>query len=213
MTDTRTPTDGSEDPQRAVEAHTRPRREAILNAAIEQLILRGIASVRVSDVAAACGISTGLVHYHFATKDQLVAEAFAFEAHRDLSAMSRIMKRELSALERLQLGMELYGPGRDAPGWRIWIDGWSESLRNDQLRGVIRRLNKSWADATEKLILEGAEDGSFQVTHARASARRLLALIDGLSVRAVLWPEEPGAADVRSWVRETIRAELRHGMS
>lgn len=187
---------------------TQVRREEILEAAVEQLIARGIASVRVADVATSRGISTGLVHYHFATKDQLIAEAFAFEGNRDLAALELILASGVPPRERLSRGLELYGPTGDARGWRIWIDGWSESLRNEALRTVIHDLNGAWVRAIVALLDEGVADGSILVSDTRVTASRILALVDGMSVRAVLWPEEPSTTDLRGWVAEAIAAEL-----
>ena len=65
------------------------RREEILLAAIAEVERVGLAAVRVADVAAALGVSTGLVFYHFRTKDELVAEAFTYAVERDLAAMDR----------------------------------------------------------------------------------------------------------------------------
>ena len=76
------------------------RREEILLAAIGEVERVGLAAVRVSDVAAALGISTGLVFYHFGTKDELVAEAFTYAVERDLAAMDRAAARRGSALDR-----------------------------------------------------------------------------------------------------------------
>lgn len=189
---------------------TQVRREEILEAAVEQLISRGIGSVRIADVATSRDISTGLVHYHFATKNQLIAAAFAFEGGRDLAALERILANGMPPRERLARGLELYGPTGDARGWRIWIDGWSESLRNEALRTVIHDLNGTWVRAITGLLDEGVADGSIRVPDTRVAASRILALVDGMSVRAVLWPEEPGTNDLRSWVADAIAAELGH---
>ena len=59
---------------RAVEV----RRDASLAATVEVLDRGGLAATRVADVAAELGVSPSLVFYHFGTKDDLVAEAFAY---------------------------------------------------------------------------------------------------------------------------------------
>ena len=56
------------------------RREELLRAAIEQIEARGVAAVRIADVASALGVSNALVLYHFATKEKLVAAAFTYAA-------------------------------------------------------------------------------------------------------------------------------------
>uniref|UniRef100_UPI00117ECAA0 helix-turn-helix domain-containing protein n=1 Tax=Streptomyces glaucescens TaxID=1907 RepID=UPI00117ECAA0 len=49
------------------------RRQELLRATVEQIEARGVAAVRISDVASALGVSNALVLYHFSTKEKLVA--------------------------------------------------------------------------------------------------------------------------------------------
>src|SRR5690349_24568673 len=117
------------------------RREEILLAAIAELERVGLAAVRVSDVAAALGVSTGLVFYHFGTKDQLVAEAFTYAVERDLATMERAASRRGKVLDRLRAVLRSYGPTGSAAGWRLWIDGWSYAQHEPVLAEHFRRLD------------------------------------------------------------------------
>ena len=116
------------------------RREEILLGAIAEVERVGLAAVRVSDVAAALGISTGLVFYHFRTKDELVAEAFTYAVERDLAAMDRAAVRRGSALDRVRAVLRLYGPTGSATGWRLWIDGWSLAQHEPVIAAHFRDL-------------------------------------------------------------------------
>ena len=50
-------------------------RERILAAAVRQIAEEGIDGVRIARIAMAAGVSTSLVHYHFDSRDALLAEA------------------------------------------------------------------------------------------------------------------------------------------
>ena len=50
------------------------RRQQILAATHRVTLARGLHDLRVADVAAELGVSTGLIHYHFATRDELLGE-------------------------------------------------------------------------------------------------------------------------------------------
>ena len=76
------------------------RREEILLSAINEVERVGLAAVRVSDIAAALGISTGLVFYHYGTKDELVAEAFTYAVGRDLAILED--ERRLEGAVRME---------------------------------------------------------------------------------------------------------------
>ena len=53
-------------------------RERILAAAVERIADEGIDEVRIARVAMDAGVSTSLVHYHFDTREALLAEALEY---------------------------------------------------------------------------------------------------------------------------------------
>ena len=48
-------------------------RERILDAAVRRIASDGIDAVRIARIAMDAGVSTGLVHYHFETREALLA--------------------------------------------------------------------------------------------------------------------------------------------
>ena len=57
-------------------------RERILDAAVHRIAADGIDDVRIARIAIDAGVSTALVHYHFATREALLAEALAHSFDR-----------------------------------------------------------------------------------------------------------------------------------
>jgi AcrR family transcriptional regulator len=106
------------------------RREELLRAAIEQIEARGVAAVRIADVATALGVSNALVLYHFSTKEKLVAAAFTYAAEDDLAHLRKLLGRRTTALRRLRAAVRWYAPTGQAKGWRLWIEGWAVALRD-----------------------------------------------------------------------------------
>ncbi|GAA4629596.1 TetR family transcriptional regulator C-terminal domain-containing protein [Actinoallomurus vinaceus] len=185
------------------------RREEILRAAVAQIAERGVAAVRVADVAAALGVSTALVFYHFRSKDRLVAEAFAYAARRDLDRLADVAGSGDSARRRLVRALRLYHPsGSAAPGWRLWIDGWSAALRTPELRRVCRRLDLRWRDTIAGLIAEGVAAGEFSCADPEAAAWRITALIDGLSVQTTVHRGVLTRRQAETWAYEQAAREL-----
>ena len=66
------------------------RRAEILEVTCQVVIERGFAATRVADVANKLGVSTGLIHYHFASKDQLITEMLRSAAERDITKARRL---------------------------------------------------------------------------------------------------------------------------
>ncbi|MEV0400146.1 TetR family transcriptional regulator C-terminal domain-containing protein [Actinoallomurus sp. NPDC050550] len=185
------------------------RREEILRAAVAQIAERGVAAVRVADVAAALGVSTALVFYHFRSKDRLVAEAFAYAARRDLDRLAEVAGSGGSARRRLVRALRLYHPsGSAAPGWRLWIDGWSAALREPELRRVCRRLDLRWRDTIAGIIAEGVAAGEFSCADPEAAAWRITALIDGLSVQTTVHRGVLTRRQAEAWAYDQAAREL-----
>jgi AcrR family transcriptional regulator len=184
------------------------RREEILEATVEQIKKRGIVATRVTDVASALGVSSGLVFYHFEGKDQLLEEAFAYAVRRDLAALDAICARDAPALDRLKAALRLYGPTGKAPGWLLWVDGWAASLRDPGLRRVIRGLDTRWRRAIEQLIAEGAAAGEFQCDDPRGAAWRITALLDGLAVQLIVRKTGLTKSETTAWVSALVASEL-----
>ncbi|MGW5370711.1 TetR/AcrR family transcriptional regulator [Streptomyces sp. NPDC004009] len=180
----------------------------MLRAAIGQIEARGVAAVRIADVAAALGVSNALVLYHFSTKEKLVAAAFAHAAEDDLARLRALLGRRTSALRRLRAAVRWYAPTGQAKGWRLWIEGWAVSLREPALREVARDLDQRWKAAIAEVIAEGVAAGEFTCPDPASTALRLTALLDGLAVQLTSYPGAVARARAQEWVDEALAREL-----
>ena len=183
------------------------RREEILTATIDQIEARGMSQVRVGDVARALGVSTGLVFYHFDTKDALFVAALEFAVERDLARLDRTLARGEDSVDRLRRVIAAYGPTGSAPGWTLWIHAWSTALREPTIRTALRRLDDRWRQALQDVVTDGRAKGEFQCSDPAATVARIGGLLDGLSV-AVLVYRSLTRTQLRVWVREATAAEL-----
>lgn len=185
------------------------RREEILGETARQLQARGLAGIRAVDVARALGVSTGLIFYHFDTMERLLGATFDHVARQDLDRLQAVLDGPGDALERLWRALDLYAPTGTGSGWTLWIDGWSTALRDEQLRAVVRRLDRRWKRAIATLVEEvaAAADPPGRVDPG-AAATRITALLDGLAVQRLVRGDTLSAGRLRSWVRAYARAEL-----
>ncbi|MBA9049414.1 TetR family transcriptional regulator C-terminal domain-containing protein [Streptomyces griseofuscus] len=184
------------------------RQGELLRAAVEQIEARGVAAVRIADVAAALGVSNALVLYHFSTKEKLVAAAFAHAAEDDLARLRKLLGRRTTALRRLRAAVRWYAPTGQAKGWRLWIEGWAAALREPALREVTRDLDRRWKAALAEVIAEGVSDGEFSCPDPQAAALRLTALLDGLAVQLTSYPGSVPRARAQEWADEALAREL-----
>ncbi|MFJ4964566.1 Nucleoid occlusion factor SlmA [Streptomyces sp. ADI96-02] len=184
------------------------RREELLRAAVEQIEVRGVSSVRIADVASALGVSNALVLYHFSTKEKLVSAAFAYAAEVDLAHLRKLLARRTTALRRLRAAVRWYAPSGRAEGWRLWIEGWAASLREPALREVAGALDRRWKAELAEVIEEGVAAGEFACDDAVSAAWRLTALLDGLAVQMTSYAGPLPRATMLRWADEALAREL-----
>ncbi|MFM9094631.1 MAG: TetR family transcriptional regulator C-terminal domain-containing protein [Acidimicrobiaceae bacterium] len=160
------------------------RRIEILEATCDVVIERGFAGTRVADVAKRLGVSNSLIHYHFASKEELLAAAFEHYARKDLVDMQHDSDSAPTCVAKLWRLIESYVPeGSDDVEWMIWIDAWGEALRNPKMKPISQQLDEQSIAVFEKVLRAGNEAGEFHCVHPRESATRISGLIDGLAVQ------------------------------
>jgi AcrR family transcriptional regulator len=184
------------------------RLDALLRTACDVIVERGLANTRTADVARAAGVSQALVFYHFATKERLLAQAFAYAAERDLARLDAVVRSTATPLVKLKRVLKLYAPTGRAKSWAMWIDGWSESLRTPELEKVSRRLDLRWKQDLTEIISAGVRDRTFTCVDPAGAAWRINALIDGLAVQVAVHDRVISRRQVSEWVRMSTAREL-----
>jgi AcrR family transcriptional regulator len=183
------------------------RREEILVATIAEIERSGMSSLRVSDVATSLGVSSGLVFYHFATKDALLVDALEYAVVRDADRLDKALAKSGEPVERLRWVLTSYGPTGAAHGWTLWIEAWSTALREPSIRASLRKLDRRWRDALQHVIDEGVAAGAFTCSDPPGSVARVGALLDGLSVATLIY-ESVSRKQLQSWVRNATADEV-----
>jgi AcrR family transcriptional regulator len=183
------------------------RREEILTGTLAVVEQEGLAATRVSDVASALGVSPALVFYHFSTKDDLVAAAFALAAERDLARLEEVAAGGDAPLDRLRRMLRLYGPTGPAEGWRLWIDAWALAQREREIQAVMRRMDQRWCAVLRDVVEAGVATSDFRCPDPPAAVTRISALLDGLSVATLVYGSVT-RTQLRSWVAEAVAREL-----
>ena len=185
------------------------RRVEVLGETVRQIREKGMAAVRIADVAEGMDVSPALIIYHFETKEKLLVGALTHAAERDLLKLARIMRVPGPPVETLVAALAWYAPTGQARGWRIWVDAWSAAMRDEALAAVIADLQGKWTSAIVGIIEAGVADGTFTSPNPHEAATRLTALLDGLAVRMVVHKERIGRAELHRWLLGQIAWELQ----
>jgi AcrR family transcriptional regulator len=179
-------------------------RERILDAAIERIASDGIDGVRIARIAMDAGVSTALVHYHFATREALLAEALehSFERAGDVRTADT---GESPAVQRLRDMVEqcLPLPGDQEQDWVLWVELWLRAVRHPELRPtaakLYARMHAWFADAIEA--------GGFDCDADRV-ADHAIALLDGFGLRVLLGDPAMPVERAREEVWDALAREL-----
>jgi AcrR family transcriptional regulator len=185
-------------------------RQRILDAAVRRIAREGLDEVRIARIAMDARVSSALVHYHFASRDALLAEAL--EHSYALAGEVRIGPREpgRGAVETLRAMIEqcLPLPGAQRDDWLLWVELWLRAARRPELRPTAARLYERLHDWFADTIVAGAESGAWTAADPHRSTDLILALIDGFGVRSLAGDPRLDADAVRKAVWRGAAAEL-----
>jgi AcrR family transcriptional regulator len=189
------------------------RRRQILEATHRVTLARGLHELRVSDVADELDVSSGLIHYHFATKDELIEAMLGAMAEREIAGVRRSIERLATPEERLARVIDVYLPSsRRDHSWLLWIDVWGEALRDANLRRISEELDNAWVELMADVIAGGVGTGAFRCDDPVASAWRLCALLDGLGLQVVLHHGTMTRVQMHKHVHQAAALELGYDL-
>jgi AcrR family transcriptional regulator len=189
-------------------------RERILAAAVRRISIEGIDGVRIARLAMDAGVSTALVHYHFDTRDQLLAEALEFSyKHAGEIRLPDEPPGGASHAERLQAMIDSCLPGSEVQrdDWVLWLELWLRAAREPGLRPFAEDLYGRLHQWFAREIEAGVADGEFDRCDPDEVADRALALIDGFGVRALIGDPAVPLDRARRAVSSALAVELRIG--
>ena len=181
-------------------------RERILQAACDLIAERGIGGARIAQIAKAAGVSTALVHYHFRTREVLLAETLDYAF--DVAAAVRLRANwdngesatDGSASRRLADVVEQSLPTTD-PGrreWQLWAELWLGAARDPSLRPIAAQMYARYRTWIATAVAEGVATGDLA-----------MALIDGLGLRVLLGDPSMPLERARERIGEVLARELQ----
>lgn len=189
-------------------------RERILAAAVSRIASEGIDGVRIARIAMDAGVSSALVHYHFETRESLLAEALDYSyTHAGDVRLDGGLPEHASHAERLAAMIDQCLPTTPEleQDWVLWVELWLRAVRHPELRPVAEelyaRLRAWFADE----ITAGMADGEFARCDPQDVADRTLALLDGFGVRTLIGDSTMPLERARGAVSSSLARDLGLG--
>jgi AcrR family transcriptional regulator len=165
--------------------------QRIIEAMRSSVGARGAAASTFDHVAREAGVSRGLLHYYFGTKEQLLVEVVRQDCQIRIEAMdARIARAETvdEIVEALVAGLEDFIGGE--PTLAVIYEMLSASRRSDDIRAELAELYRRWrAHLAESLRAKEREGVVRLQGDPESVASILFALGDGLGIQVVSDPD------------------------
>ncbi|WP_067480045.1 TetR/AcrR family transcriptional regulator [Actinomadura hibisca] len=174
--------------------HDPGRRDRLIDAALTVIAERGVAGTTHREIARAADVPLGSMTYHFASLDEVLAEAFT----RHADAMARVFDERLDAAGDRAAAVEavitlvsddLLGSRHDLV---LTVELYVAAARNPALKAV----TKAWMARSRRALQR-----HFDAT----TARELDALIEGLVLHSALSTDPMTPAQIRHAIHRYLR--------
>lgn len=193
-------------------SNTEDRRREIVRALLRLLGSVGYDGASIQAIAREAGLSSGLVHYHFANKQEIllelastlernVAERYSARCGPDDPPWSR-----LDAFIDARLAL---GDDADMEAVRCWAVVSAEALRRPALRSLYQSAIDAESEQLRALVRAVLRDQGLDLRGASSKAAGLLSAIHGalhLGVSGARFPKGFAAPTVRAMARGLLLA-------
>ncbi|MEV7547890.1 TetR/AcrR family transcriptional regulator, partial [Streptomyces sp. NPDC089915] len=178
-------------------------------AAVAVIAEKGTAAVRMSDIAARAGMSTGHILYHFGRKDRLLLEVLAWSQADLWSRFQRAADQAASPAEKLDLFVRFYLPRHQGDErYALWTQVLAQ--RHDEAgRQVLTDLLDGWDERLEAILREGRDLGHFTDVDLPEFTVRAVAMLSGLSEDVMLGRSRWQHTSVHAFALAALERELR----
>jgi len=161
-------------------------RERILGTAGELFADRGYNGVSIADIAAASGISTGLVYYHFKDKENLYESVVREGLHLLEETAVRTLGVEGHPTDRLQSFIHSYMTLLEGHPALMRLLIRSVTDVSSPAPGQVLTRSAVTIDRLQSVIEEGVASGEFRPVETHLAATALFALVNTLITARVL---------------------------
>ena len=161
------------------------RRNQLTRAAYKVVGQKGYYDFTIRDIAREAGLSTGLVHYYFKNKEDLLLNLLKEINKNMLVILNRSISKADDPREKLNIFMEqafdLVENEKDY--FYIVIDFWTQVNKNDRMKRANIKLFKSYRDEITKILKEGIEQGIFVKMDVDYTSAVIISIIQGLIIQ------------------------------
>lgn len=165
----------------------------IVEAMRESVAARGAAGATFDHVARAAGVSRGLLHYYFGTKERLLVEVVRRDCEIRIARLATTLQGAHTAddfIDGLVRGLRDLVEERDGQLVVLLFELFTLSRRNEEIAGELAELSRKMRAHLAESLREKRDEGVLRLgADPDAVAGVLLALADGLALRMMVEPD------------------------
>ena len=158
----------------------------IVDAMRRSVAARGAAGATFDHVAREAGVSRGLLHYYFGTKERLLAEVVRRDADIRMAALDRALEQAHTADEVIEVLVHSLEELVDRdPGFvALMFELFTSGRRNPEIAAEFAELQRATRTRLAELLAARQEQGAVRLgDEPEAVAAVLLSLADGFALR------------------------------
>lgn len=192
------------------------RRQQLIDATMKCIAKKGMSNMTLGDVAAAAGLSAGIVNLHFDSKDNLLNETLRFLADEYKSQFDRTLERfgpdpadQLLALMALDFRPSICDRRKIA----VWFAFWGEVKSRPAYRKICDESDRYYDAVVANLCDAIITDGGYTGITAAVASDALTSMTNGLWLSLLISPQSfdrhAGLDAVRSYLRAVFPAHFK----
>lgn len=182
------------------------RRSQLTQAAYKVVGEKGYNDFTIRDIAREAGLSTGLVHYYFKNREELLLKLL-----KEMNAnLKDHLNKALATLEEPRAILLAFCDeafdlvDREKAYFYVLIDFWAQINRNKRIRQANVKLFQSYRDEIAAILREGTAKGVFRVADVKLTSVIIVSLIQGTIIQYVI---DNDAFDYRG-IREKVKEQI-----
>ncbi len=149
---------------------------------------KGYYDFTIRDIAQEAGMSTGLIHYYFKNKEELLLHLLKEINKNMLGSLNRSISKAQDPREKLNIFMQqafdLITNEKDY--FYIVLDFWTQVNKNERMKRANVNLFKSYRDEVASILKEGVTKGIFVEMDVVYTSAVIISMIQGLLIQYVI---------------------------
>ncbi len=181
-------------------SNTEHRRQEIVNGLMQAMADKGYEKASIQSIAKAAGLSPGLIHYHFKTKQEILIALIHQISEQAAQRFTLLAKAAGNAQQQLDAYIDAalaLGDGSNPEAVTAWVIIGAEAVRIEEVRALYQQIIRQHSQQLSELLQQAAAENGVTLSPSQTAdiAAFVIASIEGSYQLATTAPAaNPGYA-------------------